>query len=63
MNIFQVDVIELEPHVPGNLALGSHCDTIPFSGSGEKYDFPISIQVWCSIHLNMAQIILIAIPF
>lgn len=40
----KVDVIELEPHVPGNLALGTHCDLIPFSGSGEKYDFPISIQ-------------------
>ena len=43
---FQVHSIELGPHAEGNLALSNHMDTIKFDDETNKYDFPVSIQVF-----------------
>lgn len=41
----QVHILELGPHVEGNLAPWSYQDVIEFQQVEDRYDFPVSIQV------------------
>ncbi|XP_054718572.1 clathrin heavy chain 1-like [Uloborus diversus] len=41
----KLHVVELGPHITGNLAYTSHTGTVQFSDEWYRYDFPSSIQV------------------
>ncbi len=38
-------MVEMGPHIKGNLAPCSHYDHIKFLEDGDKFDFPVSLQV------------------
>ena len=50
---FQLHVVEFGDTVEGNLAPWSHCNAIDFVDDGERYDFPVSMQVFLNVFPNM----------